>query len=198
VPARHLILASQSPARRGLLRAAGIDPEVRVSGIDEDGWDPARPGALVAGLAHRKARAVAAGETGGALVLGCDSVLEVDGRAHGKPADAVEAARRWRHVRGRSGTLHTGHCLIDTSSGATAEGVATTVVTFAAVTDAEVDAYVATGEPLQVAGGFTLDGRSAPFVTGVVGDPSNVIGLSLPLLRDLLGRLGLSVADLWA
>lgn len=199
VSSRRLILASASAGRLRLLRAAGIDPEVRVSGVAECGFDPARPRAMAAGLARRKAEAVAgSGPTGGALVLGCDSVLELDGRAHGKPADAAAATAQWRRMRARSGVLHTGHFLLDTSSGEATEGVVATIVTFASVTDAEIDAYVATGEPLRVAGGFTLDGRSAPFVERVTGDPSNVIGLSLPLLRVLLARLGVTVMDLWS
>lgn len=199
VSSRRLILASGSAGRLALLLAAGIAPEVRVSGVAEDGFHPGRPEEMAAGLARRKAEAVAgAGPTGGALVLGCDSVLELDGRAHGKPVDASAAAAQWRRMRGRSGVLHTGHVLLDTASGQAAEGVAGTVVTFAAVTDAEIDAYVATDEPLRVAGSFTLDGRSAPFVERVTGDPSNVIGLSLPLLRTLVARLGVTVMDLWS
>lgn len=198
-PRRRLVLASQSPARLGLLRQAGFAPEVIVSGVDESALDARTPAALARALAEAKAAAVAARpEAAGALVVGCDSVLELDGRALGKPADAAEAVARWRAMRGRAGTLRTGHCLVDTADGRTAADVGSTTVRFGEPTDAEIAAYVASGEPLQVAGAFTLDGRSAPFVDGIEGDAGNVIGLSLPLLRRLLGRLGLSVTDLWA
>ena len=133
-----------------------------------------------------------------ALVLGCDSVLELDGEALGKPVDAADAIARWHRMRGRTGTLLTGHVVVDTRTGRTACGTAATVVRFGNPTDEEVAAYVATGEPLHVAGAFTLDGRSAPFVDGIDGDPGNVIGLSLPLLRRLLGELGTGVHELWS
>jgi septum formation protein len=194
---RRLVLASASPARLGLLRAAGLDPEVVVSGVDEDAVLAPDPTSLVQALATAKARAVAAG-VGDALVVGCDSLLDLDGEALGKPADAAEAVARWHAMRGRCGTLRTGHCVIDAASGAEASGVAATVVRFGTPTDAEVDAYVASGEPLRVAGAFTLDGRSAPFVDGVDGDPGNVIGLSLPLLRTVLAEVGVGIVDLWA
>jgi septum formation protein len=134
---------------------------------------------------------------GDALVVGCDSVLEVDGVAFGKPADAEDAVARWHRMRGRSGTLLTGHCVVDGATGMVAEAVVGTLVWFGRPTDEEIEAYVATGEPLAVAGGFTLDGRSAPFIEGVDGDPGNVIGLSLPLLRDLLAEHGVRITDLW-
>ena len=130
-------------------------------------------------------------------MLGCDSALELDGVGYGKPADGPEAAARWRRMGGSQGILHTGHCLIDAASGQAAEGVASTVVRFARLGDDEIDAYVRSGEPLAVAGAFTLDGLSAPFIDGVEGDPSNVIGLSLPLLRTLLGQLGVGITSLW-
>ncbi|MCQ1578945.1 Maf family protein, partial [Streptomyces parvus] len=136
-------------------------------------------------------------EAAGALVIGCDSVLELDGEALGKPADAEEATARWKSMRGRAGILQTGHSLIDTTSGRTASATASTVVRFGEPSDAEVAAYVASGEPLHVAGAFTLDGRSAPFVDAIEGDHGNVIGLSLPLLRRLLGELDVSVTELW-
>jgi septum formation protein len=151
---------------------------------------------VVLALAHLKAQAVAAAQPD-ALVLGCDSMLELDGQVYGKPSDEAEAVARWHGMRGRSGTLLTGHCLIDTASGAHAVAVAATVVRFGTPSDAEIEAYVATGEPLHVAGGFTLDGRSAPFLAGIDGDHGNVIGLSLPLLRDLLATLDVSLVDLW-
>src|SRR5205085_4970978 len=148
-------------------------------------------------LARAKADLVAVHLADG-LVLGCDSVLEFDGTAFGKPADAAEAIRRWYAMRGRSGVLHTGHCLIDIGTGKRAEAVASTTVHFAEVTDAEVAAYVGTGEPLRVAGGFTIDGLGGPFVESIEGDHSNVVGLSLPLLRRLVGELGHRVTDFWA
>lgn len=195
---RRLVLASASPARLGLLRQAGFAPEVIVSGVDEDALSAPTPAGLALLLAEAKAAAVAARpEASGALVIGCDSVLELDGEALGKPADAEEATARWKSMRGRSGVLQTGHSVIDTATGRTVSATASTLVRFGEPTDAEVAAYVASGEPLHVAGAFTLDGRSAPFVDAIEGDHGNVIGLSLPLLRRLLGELGVSVTDLW-
>ncbi|TQF05134.1 septum formation inhibitor Maf [Kitasatospora acidiphila] len=194
---RTLVLASASPARLGLLRQAGLDPKVIVSGVDEDALSAPTPGELALVLAEAKAAAVAAGLTDGELVIGCDSVLELDGQALGKPADAAEARRRWQAMRGRSGVLQTGHCVIDTANGRRASATAATTVHFAEPDDAEIEAYVASGEPLHVAGAFTLDGRSAPFITGIEGDHGNVIGLSLPLLRSLLGELDVRITDLW-
>ncbi|MDI2130981.1 nucleoside triphosphate pyrophosphatase [Yinghuangia seranimata] len=194
---RPVVLASASPARLGLLRAAGLDPKVRVSGVDEDALTAATPGELALVLAEAKARTVAALCGGGELVIGCDSVLELDGQALGKPASPEEATARWRAMRGRSGVLRTGHCVVDTATGREASATASTTVRFGNPTDAEVAAYVASGEPLHVAGAFTLDGRSAPFVDGIDGDPGNVIGLSLPLLRRLLADLGVAITDLW-
>ncbi|MFI5099825.1 MAG: Maf family protein [Actinomycetes bacterium] len=195
----RLVLASASPGRLSVLRAAGVEPEVVVSGVDES--DVAgTPAEIAAELARRKAAAVAELPVArGALVLGCDSVLELDGLAHGKPADAADAVRRWRLMRGRQGVLMTGHCLVDrrTDAFATAEAVARTGVSFADLSDAEIEAYVGTGEPMRVAGAFTVDGLGGWFVAGVDGAPSNVVGLSLPLLRDLLAEVGVGVADLW-
>jgi nucleoside triphosphate pyrophosphatase len=155
-------------------------------------------------LAKAKAEAVAGtDDAADALVLGCDSVLELDGEVHGKPADAAEATARWQRMRGRSGILHTGHWLVDTresadgGTGGTLGAVASTTVRFAAVTDAEIAAYVATGEPLAVAGAFTVDGLGGAFVTGVEGDHHNVVGVSLPLLRQLLSDVGLAWHQLW-
>ncbi|MFE9658802.1 Maf family nucleotide pyrophosphatase [Streptomyces sp. NPDC005955] len=198
--ARHLVLASQSPARLGLLRQAGLDPEVVVSGVDEDAVTAPTPAELALALAEAKASVVAARPDvirAAALVVGCDSVLDLDGQALGKPADAEEATARWKAMRGRAGTLQTGHCVYDAGSGRYASAVASTVVRFGEPTDAEIAAYVASGEPLHVAGAFTLDGRSAPFVDGIDGDHGNVIGLSLPLLRRLLAELGVGITDLW-
>jgi len=197
--AQRLVLASASPARLGLLRQAGLAPEVIVSGVDEDALTAPTPAELALVLAQAKAAVVAAlPEAAGALVIGCDSVLELDGEALGKPADAEEATARWKAMRGRAGILRTGHSLTDTTTGRTVSRTASTTVHFGEPSDAEIAAYVASGEPLHVAGAFTLDGRSAPFVDSIEGDPGNVIGLSLPLLRRLLGELGFSVTDLWA
>ncbi|WP_431678942.1 nucleoside triphosphate pyrophosphatase [Kitasatospora sp. KL5] len=194
---RTLVLASASPARLGLLRQAGLDPQVRVSGVDEDALTAATPAELALVLAEAKAKTVAAGLTGGELVIGCDSVLELDGLALGKPADAAEALERWRSMRGREGVLRTGHCVVDTVTGRQSSATASTTVRFGTPDDEEVAAYIASGEPLHVAGAFTLDGRSAPFVEGIDGDPGNVIGLSLPLLRRLLADLDVRITDLW-
>jgi septum formation protein len=197
MPARRLVLASASPARLALLRSAGLDPEVVVSGVAEDDVDLADTAGAVRVLAERKASAVAP-LAGDALVVGCDSLLDLDGSALGKPATPAEALARWRDMRGNAGTLLTGHCVVDAASGARAVDVAATTVRFGCPTDDEVEAYVRSGEPLGVAGGFTLDGRSAPFIDGIEGDHGNVIGLSLPLLRRLLARLDVRITDLWA
>ncbi|OIV38589.1 septum formation inhibitor Maf [Mangrovactinospora gilvigrisea] len=197
---RPLVLASQSPARLGLLKQAGLRPHVLVSGVDEDAITAPTPGELALALAVAKAATVAArdGELpADALVVGCDSVLDLDGAALGKPSDADEARARWRDMRGRTGVLRTGHCVIDTATGRRAAETASTTVRFGTPDDAEVEAYVATGEPLHVAGAFTLDGYAAPFVDGIDGDPGNVIGLSLPLLRRLLAELDVRITDLW-
>lgn len=204
MPARRLILASASPARLAVLRDAGLAPEVIVSGVGEDGIEGLAPDKAVEVLAVRKAGAVADGLVtathGGpsdALVVGCDTMLAIAGELRGKPRSADEARAWWRGQRGTPGTLLTGHAVIDTASGRVASATATTVVHFGTPTDAEVDAYVASGEPLAVAGAFTIDGRSAPFVDRIEGDHGNVLGLSLPLLRVLLAELGVSVVDLW-
>jgi septum formation protein len=200
VPRRDLVLASASPARLGLLRAAGFSPEVQVSGEPEDGMNGLGAAEVSRALAVRKAGAVAArlgADRAGALVVGCDSVLDVDGEVRGKPGSPAEAVAWWRGYRGRTGTLVTGHALVEVGSGRRADGVAATTVRFGEPSDAEIDALVATGEPLAVAGGFTIDGRAGPFVAGIDGDHGTVLGLSLPLFRSLLAELGVAVADLW-
>jgi septum formation protein len=194
----RLVLASASPARLATLRAAGIEPSIVVSGVDEDQVTGLPPAALAQRLAELKCAAVSEQLTDGSLVLGCDSVLELDGASLGKPVDPAEAVARWRAMRGRTGILHTGHCLRDTASGLQATGTGSTLVHFADVTDAEIAAYVDSGEPLEVAGAFTIDGLGGAFVTRIEGDHHNVVGLSLPLLRDLLADLGHAWTDLWA
>lgn len=193
----RFVLASASPARLTLLRSAGLDPEVIVSGVDESGLDEEHPGRLCRALAKLKAKAVAADITGGAYVLGCDSMLEFEGEALGKPVDAEEATARWKQMRGGSGVLHTGHCLIDVGSEQRMTRSSTTTVHFADVTDAEIADYVGTGEPERVAGGFTVDGLGAPFVERVDGDPGTVVGVSMPLLRQMLTAWGVPVSRLW-
>jgi len=190
------VLASGSAGRLGVLRGAGIDPEVVVSGVDETTDDHLDTATIVDLLAERKAAAVAALRPD-ALVLGCDSMLDLDGRAFGKPASPGRATEMWARLSGRQGTLYTGHCLIEPGNGRRVRGVGRTVVRFGYPSDAEVAAYVASGEPMRVAGGFTIDGLAAPFVEGIDGHPSNVIGLSMPLLRRMLAGLGLAVTDLW-
>jgi len=221
----RLVLASASPARRATLRAAGIDPVVVVSRVDEDAvlaaararFGELDPADAVLALAQAKvedvARLVADGGATAELAdaddlvhLGCDSKLELDGQIFGKPVDAADATARWRAMRGRTGVLHTGHWIIDDrratadggdGTGGTLGATASTVVHFADVTDDEIAAYVATGEPLAVAGAFTLDGLGGAFVTGVEGDHHNVVGVSLPLLRDLLAEVGVPITALW-
>jgi septum formation protein len=179
-----------------MLRAAGLEAVVIISGVDESSVDASEPALLCRTLARMKAQAVAAKVASG-LVLGCDSVLDFDGRILGKPTDREDAISRWVAMRGRSGVLHTGHCLIDAATGRSSEEVATTTVYFADITDAEIEAYVATGEPFEVAGAFTIDGRGGPFVERIDGDPGTVVGLSLPLLRRLMRDLGIRLTDLW-
>jgi septum formation protein len=180
-----------------VLRAAGLDPQVIVSGVDEDKFSAESTGELTAVLASAKASAVAASLEDG-IVIGCDSMLDLDGRAYGKPADLVEAAARWHEMSGRSGTLYTGHCVIDAATGKRVEAVAATTVRFGTLTEEEISAYVFTGEPLAMAGGFTIEGLGGWFVESIDGDHNNVIGISLPLLRRLLGSLGVTIPALWA
>lgn len=201
----RLVLASRSPARLATLRAAGLDPEVVVSGVDESQLDIDEPARLAVGLARLKAAAVAGSlpddPSAVVLVVGCDSVLELDGEIHGKPASPQEAVARWGRMRGRSGVLHTGHCVIERDGQGNRRELsreARTLVHFADVTDAEVAAYVATGEPLHVAGAFTIDGIGGAYVTGIEGDPHTVVGIGLPLLREMVRELGHGWHALWA
>lgn len=204
------MLASASPARLTTLQRAGLAPVVEVSGVDEREVRADSTADLVAALARAKAEAVA-GRRGtrppdqptgasqpdpGEVVIGCDSLLELDGSPLGKPSDAAEARRRWRLMSGRSGVLHTGHHLIRLPDGATRTATAATTVFFADLDDAEIEAYVTTGEPLQVAGAFTIDGLGGPYVTRIEGDHHNVVGISLPLLRLMLADLGVAWTDL--
>ncbi|GAA4373577.1 Maf family protein [Paeniglutamicibacter cryotolerans] len=210
-----LVLASASPGRAKILREAGIDFQVIVSAVDEDAelaaatarfgtLDPSTTALL---LAKAKAEAVAAQEDAdGAVVLGCDSVFEFEGAAYGKPHTAAVAAGRWAAMRGKSGILHTGHWLIDNrseegqdgGSGATIGEVSSAIVHFAKVTDEEIEAYVASGEPLPCAGGFTIDGLGSAFITSIEGNPHTVVGLNVSTLRELLGSANLTIMDLWA
>ena len=196
---RRLVLASASPARLSLLRQAGLAPEVVVSDVDESAVRAPRVAEQVALLAAAKASEVAKRESH-ALVIGADSLLEFTGKPLGKPADAAEARDRWRRMSGRSGILHTGQALFDVQDGTVVSrdiAVASTVVYFASPTPQELEAYLATGEPLAVAGAFTLDGLGAPFVRRVEGDPAAVVGLSLTVLRTQLSKRGLAITDLW-
>jgi septum formation protein len=204
-PPVPFVLASGSAGRLRLLRSAGLDPEVVVSGVDETAEDHLATPVLVGALAERKASAVSARRPD-ALVLGCDSMLDLDGTAYGKPGSAERAGQMWARLSGREGTLFTGHCLVAPGSrraggrqagGRRASGVGRTVVRFATPSSAEVAAYVASGEPLTVAGAFCIDGLGAPFIESIDGDPGNVVGVSLPLLRRMLAELGLSITDLW-
>lgn len=197
----RFVLASKSPARLATLRSAGIDPEVVVSGVDESGIDAAIPSELVATLARLKADAVASRirDDGRTIVLGCDSVLELQGVAHGKPGTAEAATTQWRRMRGGRGVLRTGHhvVVLQDENRWDATRVASTVVHFADPTDDEIAAYVAMGEPQDVAGGFTIDGYGGAFVTALEGDPHNVVGVSLPLVRTMLAELDVAWPDLW-
>ncbi|ADG77674.1 Nucleoside triphosphate pyrophosphatase OS=Tsukamurella paurometabola (strain ATCC 8368 / DSM/ CCUG 35730 / CIP 100753 / JCM 10117 / KCTC 9821 / NBRC 16120/ NCIMB 702349 / NCTC 13040) OX=521096 GN=Tpau_1041 PE=3 SV=1 [Tsukamurella paurometabola] len=207
------MLASASPARLGVLRAAGVEPAVIVSQVDEDailaelGSDAAHEDAVTA-LARAKAHDVAARVTDDpsararrTVIVGCDSMLSIGGALVGKPHTPAVARERWGAMRGRAGRLLTGHCVLlldgDGAPPREATGTGGTTLRFGAPSDAEIDAYVATGEPLEVAGAFTLDGLGGWFIEGIDGDPSSVIGISLPLMRRLLSELGVGVVDLW-
>jgi len=206
-----VVLASASPARLATLRGAGIEPQVVVSGVDESTVAYSDPASLVCRLAELKTQAVVArldaehatrgggGDGAGPRwVIGADSMLALDHEVLGKPADAADAVRRWQRMRGRSGVLHTGHCLVDLAQRREATRPVATRVYFADVSDAEIEAYVATGEPLAVAGAFTVDGLGGPFISGIEGDHHNVVGLSLPALREMVADLGGAWTDLWA
>jgi nucleoside triphosphate pyrophosphatase len=201
----RLILASQSPARLGVLRQAGIEPIVQVSGVDEDAVQAGLPGAshqeIVTALAMAKAKAVAdVTAHQNVVVVACDSMLSINGEILGKPGTAERARQRWAVMAGNSGELLTGHAVILLKDGrqvAQAAGWETTTVRFGKPTEAELDAYIASGEPLQVAGGFTIDGKGGWFVDGIDGNAASVIGISLPLTRRLLGEVGVSVPTLW-
>ncbi|WP_063128029.1 Maf family protein [Nocardia fusca] len=207
----RLVLASASPARRSVLRAAGIEPLVRVSDVDEDAVAAALPAdtgprEVVVELARAKARAVASTLADDApdpdlVVVGCDSMLLIDGALQGKPHTPEVALARWQAMAGHFADLVTGHCVLRVRDGVvTAEAIdcSATTVHFGKPDPAELDAYIATGEPLQVAGAFTLDGLGGWFVDRIDGDPSSVVGIGLPLLRRLLQEVGVGVAQLWA
>lgn len=196
--APRIVLASASTSRLRLLSSAGISPTVIVSGVDEEdsSYSKLAPRELVIALSIVKAHTVKEKVDFPALVIGCDSTFEFDGESLGKPLSIETAINRARRLRGKSGLLHTGHCIIDNEKGIEICDVVTTRVHFADLSDSEIERYVATGEPLYVAGGFTLDGISSPFVTHIEGDYSNVIGLSLPLLRKVVMQLGYEWFDL--
>jgi septum formation protein len=194
---RRLVLASASPARLRVLREAGFAPEVIVSGVDEDGVTGSTQ-EVARVLAERKAAAAVRSLSGEpAIVLGCDTVLDVDGETRGKPASLDEARSWWASVAGRHGVLHSGLCVIDSADGRRASAVATTTVHYGRPSEREINAYLATGEPMAVAGAFTIDGYAAPFVEHIEGDHGTVLGLSVPLLRRLLAELGIEITELW-
>ena len=191
---RSVVLASASPSRKTLLDSCGISAQVIVSGVDEE--DPKltslAPREMVIALAILKAHTIKSQVGDEHLIIGCDSTFEFQGKSLGKPLTPELATARCKELRGNFGFLHTGHCIIDTKQGIEISDVSTSKVFFADMTDAEITDYVASGEPLNVAGGFTLDGLSAPFISRIEGDPSGIIGLSLPLLRRAVNSLGLS------
>jgi septum formation protein len=192
----NFVLASASPARRRLLQSVGINPLVCVSNFDEDTIQITDPIALVETLAQSKAEVVLA-QVHDSLILGCDSVLVVNGAIHGKPRDAAEAFDRWQLMRGNQGTLYTGHALIDQRQTKTVLRCGITQVYFGRVSDAQIQAYIATGEPLACAGCFALEGKGSALVDKIEGCHSNVIGLSLPLLRSMLAELGHDLSNYW-
>ena len=204
----RVVLGSASSGRRRVLRDAGIDPLVVVSGVDEDallaGLGDAGPDAVVIALAAAKAESVCptldAAVAADCVVIGCDSMLYLDGRLSGKPGTPEQARRQWNSMAGRAGQLFTGHCVIRVRDGAavaTRSAAATTTVRFGTPTEAELTAYIDSGEPLGVAGAFTLDGRGGWFIDGIDGEASNVIGLGLGVTRGLLKAVGCTISELW-
>ncbi|PPS46028.1 nucleoside triphosphate pyrophosphatase [Chroococcidiopsis sp. TS-821] len=192
----QFVLASASPARRRLLQSVGIEPTVAPSNFDESQVKERDPRLLVKTLARSKAETVAPQFDSG-LIMGCDSVLLINGEIHGKPANVSEAIARWQKMRGNVGELYTGHALIDLRQRHTLVRCQVTRVYFAVASDRQIEAYVATGEPLKCAGGFALEGKGGLFVEKLEGCHTNVIGLSLPLLRHMLSDLGYDVTDFW-
>ena len=194
----QVILASSSTSRLRLLESAGITPKVLISGVDEEAseFDLLSPAELVIALAILKAHTVKESAPENSLIIGCDSTFEFNGKSLGKPGSRENAIARCKELSGKSGYLHTGHCLIDLKQGIELSERSTAKVQFVQMTEAEIIDYVDSGEPLHVAGGFTLDGLSAPFITNIEGDPSGIIGLSLPLLRKMVISLGYSWPEL--
>ena len=193
----RIVLASASPSRSRLLKSAGITPEIIVSGVDEESseYSELSPRELVVALAIVKAHTVRTMIDFPAIIIGCDSTFEFEGKSLGKPITPEVATARAKMLSGKSGTLYTGHCIIDTTKNIEISDVAATEVHFSKMSDADIAGYIATGEPLNVAGGFTLDGLSAPFISKIIGETSNVIGLSLPLLNGVFNKLGYSWFD---
>ena len=190
----RIVLASASASRRRLLESAGVKPKIMVSHVDEesDFFNAMKPADMVIALAITKAHTIREQIDFPAIINGCDSTFEFDSQSLGKPATPEIAIERASRVRGNSGLLHTGHCIIDTTKDKEISSIVTTKVTFDNMTDAEIADYVATGEPLHVAGGFTLDGFSSPFIPSIEGDYTNVVGISMPFVRKAFEQLGYS------
>jgi septum formation protein len=188
----RIVLASQSKSRRRLLESAGLSPTIVISHVDEetDFFNSMTPADMVIALAITKAHTVREQIDFPAIIIGCDSTFDFDGKSLGKPGTPEIAIERARNVRGNSGLLHTGHCIIDTSKDIEISDRVTTRVNFADMSDEEINDYVATEEPLHVAGGFTLDGFSSPFISSIEGDYTNVVGISMPFLRKACSQLG--------